>query len=33
VARYKKEGRASILLGIHRDGVNRFAPVQIEKQG
>jgi serine protease Do len=30
VARAKKDGRASILLGIHRDGVNRFVPVKIE---
>jgi serine protease Do len=31
VARYKKEGRSSILLGVHRDGANMFAPIQIGK--
>jgi serine protease Do len=30
VAAAKKAGRASILLGIHRDGVTRFAPIKIE---
>jgi serine protease Do len=30
VASAKKAGRASILLGIHRDGVTRFAPIKIE---
>ena len=29
-ARYKKEGRGSILLGIHRDGVNQFAPIKLD---
>ncbi len=32
VAAAKKAGRGSILLGIHRDGVTRFAPVKIESQ-
>ena len=30
VAGAKKAGRTSILLGIHRDGVTRFAPIKIE---
>jgi serine protease Do len=30
VAAAKKAGRTSILLGIHRDGVTRFAPIKIE---
>jgi serine protease Do len=30
VARAKAAKRASILLGIHRDGVNRFAPIKLE---
>jgi serine protease Do len=30
VALAKKAGRSSILLGIHRDGVTRFAPIKIE---
>jgi serine protease Do len=30
VSAAKKAGRTSILLGIHRDGVTRFAPIKIE---
>jgi serine protease Do len=30
VAATKHAGRTSILLGIHRDGVTRFAPIKIE---
>ena len=30
VAAARHGGRSSILVGIHRDGVTRFAPIKIE---